>query len=64
MACGASGCPGSSDIFASLGASAPGLSRLGTRLLGFFHTGTGGYLMYLTFATVPDVVFKYTFPAG
>jgi|SRR5215469_11712764 len=53
-----------SDIFASLGASAPGLSRMGTRLLGFFHTGVGVYLMYLTFATVLDVVFKYTLPAG
>src|SRR5215831_15796506 len=53
-----------SDIFASLGASAPGLSRMGTRLLGFFHTGVGVYLMYLTFATVLDVVFKYTLPRG
>jgi hypothetical protein len=52
------------DIFASLGASAPGISATGVRVLGFFHTGTGVYLMYLTFATVLDVVFKYTLPAG
>ena len=49
-----------SDIVASLGASAPALSRLGTRLLGFFHLGTGIFLMYLMFATVLDLVFKYT----
>ena len=34
-----------SDFFASLG------SGLATRVLGFFHLGTGGWLMYLTFAT-------------
>lgn len=34
-----------SDFFASLGVG------LGTRALGFFHLGTGGWLMYLTFAT-------------
>jgi hypothetical protein len=49
-----------SDIFASLGASAPGMSRLGTRFLGFFHLGTGIFLMYLMFATVLDFIFKYT----
>jgi hypothetical protein len=31
--------------FASLGVP------LGTRALGFFHLGTGGWLMYLTWAT-------------
>ena len=35
-----------SDFFASLG------SALGTRVLGFFHLGTGLWLMYLTWATV------------
>ena len=49
-----------SDILASLGASAPGPSRLGTRLMGFFHLGVGLWLMYLMFATVLDLVFKYT----
>jgi hypothetical protein len=52
------------DIFASLGASAPRLSAPGIKALGFFHTGTGIYLMYLVFATVLDVVFKYSLPAG
>ena len=37
---------------------------MGTRLLGFFHAGTGVYLMYLTLATVLDVVFTYPLPAG
>jgi hypothetical protein len=50
------------DIFASLGASAPGLSRPGTRALGFFHLGTGIWLMYLMFATVLNFVLKYTLP--
>ena len=49
-----------SDILSSLGASAPGPSRLGTRLMGFFHLGVGIWLMYLMFATVLDLVFKYT----
>ena len=49
-----------SDILASLGASAPGPSRLGIRLMGFFHIGVGLWLMYLMFATVLDLVFKYT----
>ena len=49
-----------SDILSSLGASAPGLSRLGTRLMGFFHLGVGIWLMYLMFATVLDLVFTYT----
>ena len=49
-----------SDILSSLGESAPGPSRLGTRLMGFFHLGVGIWLMYLMFATVLDLVFKYT----
>ena len=52
------------DIFASLGATAPRLSAPGTKALGFFHLGTGIYLMYLTFATVLDIVFGYKLPAG
>jgi hypothetical protein len=49
-----------SDILSSLGTSAPGPSRLGTRLMGFFHLGVGLWLMYLMFATVLDLVFKYS----
>jgi len=28
--------------------------------MGFFHLGVGLWLMYLMFATVLDLVFKYT----
>ena len=48
------------DFFASLGAG--GVSTLGTRLLGFFHIGTGVWLMYLMFAVVLNFVLKYTLP--
>jgi hypothetical protein len=33
---------------------------MGTRPMGFFHLGVGIWLMYLMFATVLDLVFKYT----
>ena len=49
-----------SDILASLGATAPGSSRLGTRLMGFFHLGVGIWLIYLMFAVVLDLSLKYT----
>ncbi len=49
-----------SDILASLGVTAPGPSRLGTRLMGFFHLGVGIWLMYLMFAVVLDLSLKYT----
>jgi len=32
------------------------------RALGFFHLGTGIWLMYLMFDTVLNFVFKYTLP--
>jgi hypothetical protein len=51
-----------SEFFATLGSDAPSLSRLGTRALGFFHLGTGAWLMYLMFATVLNFVLKYTLP--
>jgi hypothetical protein len=50
------------DFFASLGASLPRLSAPGTKALGFFHLGTGIFLMYLMFATVLNFVFEYTLP--
>jgi len=31
-------------------------------LLGFFHLGTGAWLMYLMFATVLNLVLGYTLP--
>lgn len=51
-----------SDFFASLGVDAPGLSRIGLRSLGFWHIGTGLWLLYLMFAVVLDFVLKYTLP--
>ena len=51
-----------SDFFASLGSDYARLSRPGERALGFFHLGTGLWLMYLVWATVLNLVFKYTLP--
>ena len=45
-----------SDFFASLG------SGLGTRVLGFFHLAVGGWLMYLTWATVLNFAAGYNLP--
>lgn len=45
-----------SDFFASLGYSR------GTRALGFFHLGTGGWLMYLTWATALNFTSHYHLP--
>lgn len=42
-----------SDFFASIG------RRLGERALGFFHLATGGWLMYLTYATAVDFAIGY-----
>jgi hypothetical protein len=41
-----------SEIFASLKADLGQLGELGERSVGFFHLGTGLWLMYLTFAAV------------
>jgi hypothetical protein len=38
------------------------ISRLGERVLGFFHLGTGLWLMYLTWATVLNIARGYTLP--
>lgn len=51
-----------SDFFASLGKSAPKLSAPGVKALGFFHLGTGGWLMYLMWATVLNFVLNYKLP--
>ncbi len=49
------------EFLANLG---PGMkiSRPGERLLGFFHVGTGLWLMYLTWATVLNIARGYTLP--
>ncbi|HEY9240669.1 MAG TPA: hypothetical protein VIP48_01715 [Streptosporangiaceae bacterium] len=51
-----------SEFLATLGPDVPRLSQPGTRALGFFHLGTGAWLMYLMFATVLNFVLKYTLP--
>jgi len=38
------------EFFATLGKDAPRFSRPGERALGFFHLGTGFWLIYLTYA--------------
>ena len=50
------------EFLASLGPDAAKLSRPGERLLGFFHIGTGLWLMYLVFATVLNIARGYTLP--
>ena len=42
-----------SDFFAAIGV------KLGERALGFFHLVTGGWLMYLTYATAVDLSIGY-----
>jgi hypothetical protein len=51
-----------SEFFATLGSDAPSISQPAGRALGFFHLGTGIYLMYLMFAVVLNFVLKYTLP--
>ncbi|MGH9083092.1 MAG: hypothetical protein ACRDWN_07090, partial [Acidimicrobiales bacterium] len=51
-----------SDFFASLGPDVPKLSKLGLRSLGFWHLGTGGWLIYLMWATVLNFVLGFTLP--
>jgi hypothetical protein len=42
--------------------SRPDLGTLGERALGFFHLGTGLWLMYLTWATVLNIASGYHLP--
>jgi hypothetical protein len=51
-----------SDFFASMKPDLPGIGSLGERALGFFHIGTGLWLMYLMFATVLNFTLRYTLP--
>jgi hypothetical protein len=50
------------DFFASLRTDLPRLGGLGERALGFFHLGTGAWLMYLVFAVALNFVLGYTLP--
>lgn len=49
-----------SDFFASIKADRPGIGNLGERALGFFHIGTGLWLMYLMFAVVLNFTLGYS----
>jgi hypothetical protein len=40
----------------------PAAARMGERALGFFHLGTGLWLMYLTWATVLNIANGYHLP--
>ena len=50
------------DFLASLKPDLPKLGGWGERALGFFHLGTGFWLMYLVFAVVLNFVLSYTLP--
>ena len=47
---------------ASLKPDLPKLGGWGERALGFFHLGTGFWLMYLVFAVVLNFVLNYALP--
>jgi hypothetical protein len=49
-----------SEFFVSLKPDLPGPGALAEKALGFFHIGTGLWLMYLTFAVVLDTILGYT----
>jgi hypothetical protein len=51
-----------SDFFACLGPEGKRLTFLGEKALGFFHLGTGFWLMYLMFADVLNAVLNYKLP--
>ena len=50
------------DFFASMRPDLKRVGAVGERALGFFHLGTGLWLMYLMFATVLNFVLKFTLP--
>jgi hypothetical protein len=50
------------EFFATLGPDAPRLSKPAVRALGFFHLGTGAWLMYLTFAVALNFTVNYHLP--
>jgi hypothetical protein len=47
-----------------VGSRGQGLGMLGERALGFFHLGTGLWLMYLTWATALNIAIGYHPPVG
>lgn len=55
-------CVYAADFLASLKPDLPKLGARGERALGFFHLGTGFWLMYLVFAVVLNFVLNYALP--
>jgi hypothetical protein len=55
-------CVYAAEFFATLGPDFPRVSRPAERALGFFHLGTGLWLMYLVFAVALDFTVSYTLP--
>jgi hypothetical protein len=49
-----------SEFFVSLKPDLPGPGAMAEKALGFFHIGTGLWLMYLMFAVVLDTILGYT----
>jgi hypothetical protein len=49
-----------SDFFASLKADLPKLGNPGEKALGFFHIGTGFWLLYLMWAVTLDIALHWT----
>jgi hypothetical protein len=54
-------CVYAAEFFATLVPDVPRLRPAG-RVLGFFHLGTGLWLIYLVFAVALDFILKYTLP--
>lgn len=52
-----------SEFFVSIKPDLPRTGDLAERFLGFFHLGTGLWLMYLTFAVVLNTILGYTLTA-
>ncbi|HVB06806.1 MAG TPA: hypothetical protein VNF07_11235 [Acidimicrobiales bacterium] len=55
-------CVYGADFFASMKPDLPRVGAAGERLLGFFHLCTGGWLLYLMFATVLNFVLGWGLP--
>ena len=55
-------CVYAAEFFTSMKSDRPRVGHLGERALGFFHLGTGLWLMYLVFATVLNFALGYSLP--
>jgi hypothetical protein len=55
-------CVYAAEFVTSLKPDLPGPGALGERALGFFHLGTGLWLMYLTFAVALNFILNYGLP--